>query len=252
YGVQLILDDRPKDVKEYTPAVLVIVFFGVLAGAQNMGLTSPHLEAFAVARGSAAAIFQVLDRIPAVDSLSNEGQRLPSVTGEIEFKNVHFQYPARKDVKVLQGLNLTINRGETVALVGGSGCGKSTCLQLIQRLYDPMKGQATLKNRKISNDSKTAGLLSFPLFVSMSATRTSSLTSTFLNTPCVLLDGVEVSKLNVQWLRSHIGVVGQEPVLFDTTIRENIRYGNDSITEEEMIKAAKEANAHDFISKLPE
>lgn len=58
--------------------------------------------------------------------------------------------------------------------------------------------------------------------------------------------------LNVQWLRSHIGVVGQEPVLFDTTIRENIRYGNDSITDEEMIKATKEANAHDFISKLPE
>lgn len=68
----------------------------------------------------------------------------------------------------------------------------------------------------------------------------------------VLLDGVDVLKLNVQWLRSHIGVVGQEPVLFDTTIRENIRYGNDSITEAEMIKAAKEANAHDFISKLPE
>ncbi|XP_003701514.2 multi drug resistance 49 isoform X1 [Megachile rotundata] len=209
YGVQLILEDRPKEVKEYTPAVLVIVFFGVLAGAQNMGLTSPHLEAFAVARGSAAAIFQVLDHVPAIDSLSKEGQRLPSVTGEIEFKNVHFQYPARKDVKVLQGLNLKINRGETVALVGGSGCGKSTCLQLIQRLYDPLKGQ-------------------------------------------VLLDGVDVSKLNVQWLRSYIGVVGQEPVLFDTTIRENIRYGNDSITEEEMIKASKEANAHDFISKLPE
>lgn len=68
----------------------------------------------------------------------------------------------------------------------------------------------------------------------------------------VLLDGIDVSELNVQWLRSHIGVVGQEPVLFDTTIRENIRYGNDSVTEEEMIKAAKEANAHDFISKLPE
>lgn len=148
YGVQLILEDRPKEVKEYTPAVLVIVFFGVLAGAQNMGLTSPHLEAFAVARGSAAAIFQVLDRVPTIDSLSKEGQKLPAVNGEIEFKNVHFQYPARKDVKVLQGLNLTINRGETVALVGGSGCGKSTCLQLIQRLYDPHKGQVS-EERKI-------------------------------------------------------------------------------------------------------
>lgn len=146
----MILEDRPKEVKEYTPAVLVIVFFGVLAGAQNMGLTSPHLEAFAVARGSAAAIFQVLDRVPTIDSLSKEGQKLPTVTGEIEFKNVHFQYPARKDVKVLQGLNLTINRGETVALVGGSGCGKSTCLQLIQRLYDPHKGQVSERKKKIN------------------------------------------------------------------------------------------------------
>ncbi|KYN10498.1 Multidrug resistance protein like protein 49 [Trachymyrmex cornetzi] len=196
YGVKLILDDRPNEDKEYTPAVLVIVFFGVLSGAQNMGLTSPHLEAFAMARAS-------------IDSISKEGRRLDSVNGEIEFRNIAFRYPARKDVKVLQALNLKINRGETVALVGESGCGKSTCIQLIQRLYDPLNGQ-------------------------------------------VLLDGVDVSTLNVQWLRSHIGVVGQEPVLFDTTIRENIRYGNDSITEEEMIKAAKEANAHDFICKLPE
>ncbi|XP_012280547.1 multidrug resistance protein homolog 49 isoform X2 [Orussus abietinus] len=209
YGVQLILDDRPKEIKEYTPAVLVIVFFGVLAGAQNMGLTSPHMEAFAVARGSAAAIFQVLDRVPTIDSLSKEGMKLEKVNGEIEFKDVHFKYPARKDVKVLQGLNLKIKHGETVALVGGSGCGKSTCLQLIQRLYDPLQGQ-------------------------------------------VLLDGVDIAKLNVSWFRSYIGLVGQEPVLFDTTIRENIRYGNENVTEEEMIKAAKEANAHDFISKLPE
>ncbi|XP_018348574.1 PREDICTED: multidrug resistance protein homolog 49-like isoform X2 [Trachymyrmex septentrionalis] len=209
YGVKLILDDRSNEDKEYTPAVLVIVFFGVLSGAQNMGLTSPHLEAFAMARGSAAAVFNVIDRVPSIDSLSTEGRRLDSVNGEIEFRNIAFRYPARKDVKVLQALNLKINRGETVALVGESGCGKSTCIQLIQRLYDPIDGQ-------------------------------------------VLLDGVDVSTLNVQWLRSHIGVVGQEPVLFDTTIRENIRYGNDSITEEEMIKAAKEANAHDFICKLPE
>lgn len=68
----------------------------------------------------------------------------------------------------------------------------------------------------------------------------------------VLLDGVDISRLNVQWLRSYIGLVGQEPVLFDTTIRENILYGNENVTEDEMIKAAKEANAHDFISKLPE
>jgi len=143
YGVQLILEDRDKEEKEYTPAVLVIVFFGVLSGAQNMGLTSPHLEAFAIARGSAAAIFNVIDRVPTIDSLSKEGQRLDSVRGEIEFRNVVFRYPARKDVQVLEGLNLKINRGETVALVGESGCGKSTCLQLAQRLYDPLDGQVS-------------------------------------------------------------------------------------------------------------
>lgn len=143
YGLQLILDDRPKEDKEYTPAVLVIVFFGVLSGAQNMGLTLPHLEAFAVARGSAAAVFKVLDRVPDIDSLSSEGEKLPSVHGDIEFKNVEFRYPSRKEVQVLRRLNLKINRDETVALVGGSGCGKSTCLQLIQRLYDPVGGQVS-------------------------------------------------------------------------------------------------------------
>lgn len=108
-----------------------------------MGLTSPHLEAFAMARGSAAAVFNVIDRVPSIDSLSKEGRRLDSVNGEIEFRNVAFRYPARKDVQVLTTLNLRINRGETVALVGESGCGKSTCLQLVQRLYDPFDGQVS-------------------------------------------------------------------------------------------------------------
>lgn len=163
--MQLIVDDRPKEVKEYTPAVLVIVFFGVLSGAQNMGLTSPHLEAFAVARGSAAAIFQVLDRVPAIDSLSKEGKRFEAVNGEIEFKNVKFCYPARKNIQVLQNLNLKINRGETVALVGGSGCGKSTCLQLIQRLYDPVSGQVVICHIFIFTREIIRYFISFVLFI---------------------------------------------------------------------------------------
>lgn len=141
--MQLILDDLPKEEKEYTPAVLVIVFFGVLSGAQNMGLTSPHLEAFAMAKGSAAAVFNIIDSVPSIDSLSKKGRRLDTVNGELEFRNVAFRYPARKDVQVLKALNLKINRGETVALVGESGCGKSTCLQLVQRLYDPLGGQVS-------------------------------------------------------------------------------------------------------------
>jgi ATP-binding cassette subfamily B (MDR/TAP) protein 1 len=135
----LILEDRDKiEGKEYTPAVLIIVLFGVLAGAQNLGLTSPHLEAFAAARGSAYSVFNIIDRIPIIDSLSEEGLRPKSIEGKIKFTDVKFKYPARPDVQVLNGLNLDIKAGQTTALVGPSGCGKSTCLQLIQRLYDAL------------------------------------------------------------------------------------------------------------------
>ncbi|XP_069680453.1 multidrug resistance protein homolog 49-like [Periplaneta americana] len=209
YGVILILESRQNGDFEYTPGILVIVLFGVLSGAMNLGLTTPHLEAFAVARGSAAAVFSVLDRVPKIDSLSKTGKRLAEFHGDIQLDGVHFQYPARPEVKVLQGINLNVKSGEKVALVGSSGCGKSTVIQLIQRLYDPAEGK-------------------------------------------VLLDGVDVKELNVGWMRSHIGVVGQEPVLFGTTIKENIRYGREDATQQEIEDAAREANAHDFISKLPE
>jgi ATP-binding cassette subfamily B (MDR/TAP) protein 1 len=145
YGISLILDDRDKDDKDYTPAVLIIILFGVLMGAQNLGLTSPHLEAFNTARGSALSIFSVIDRIPIVDSLSEDGLFPTTIEGNIKFTGVTFRYPARKDVQILNGLNLEIKAGENVALVGPSGCGKSTCLQLIQRLYDPLSVSSIIK-----------------------------------------------------------------------------------------------------------
>ncbi|XP_049765078.1 multidrug resistance protein homolog 49-like [Schistocerca cancellata] len=209
YGVELIINSREMGDTEYTPAVIVIVLFGVLAGAINMGMASPHLEAFAMAKGSAAAIFKVLNRRPEIDSLSEEGNCPEKCNGEIELKNIHFLYPSRPDVKVLQGLELKIRPGETVALVGSSGCGKSTVVQLIQRLYDPQLGS-------------------------------------------VSLDGCDLRNLNVRWLRSNIGVVGQEPVLFATTIAENIRYGKPDASQAEIEKAAIEANAHDFICRMPQ
>ncbi|XP_049836463.1 multidrug resistance protein homolog 49-like [Schistocerca gregaria] len=209
YGVVLIIDSRVVGDFEYTPAVLVIVLFGMLGGAFNMGMALPHLEAFGVACGSAAVVFSVIEREPQIDSLSESGKRPDQVVGDIQLTDVYFHYPSRPDVKILQGLNLKIKHGETVALVGSSGCGKSTVIQLIQRLYDPIKGN-------------------------------------------VLLDGTNVKELNVNWLRNQIGVVGQEPVLFATTIAQNIRYGKENATQEEIEKAAKEANAHDFIIKLPQ
>lgn len=104
---------------------------------------------------------------------------------------------------------MTIKAGQTVALVGSSGCGKSTCIQLIQRFYDPDVGT-------------------------------------------VYLDGQDLTTLDLSLLRSNIGVVGQEPVLFGTTIAENIRYGYKWATMEDIERAAKKSNAHKFISALPE
>lgn len=162
-----------------------------------------------MARGSAKGIFAVIDRVSKIDPLNQNGLKLNpnDVNGEIEFRNIHFSYPSRPNVQILCDYNLKINPGESIALVGFSGNGKSTCLQLLQRFYDPNRGE-------------------------------------------VLLDGHNIKSLNIESLRSCIATVGQEPVLFSTTIAENIRYGKPEASDEEIIEAAKNSGAHEFISRL--
>ena len=106
----------------------------------QIGQSGTFMEAFNTARAAAYDIFQVIFRKSPIDSCSNEGQKPSNMIGQISFKKVLFNYPARKDVKILNGLDLEIDPGKTVALVGPSGCGKSTCVQLIQRFYDPDQG----------------------------------------------------------------------------------------------------------------
>ncbi|XP_067300623.1 bile salt export pump [Pseudorasbora parva] len=204
YGSKLVIE-----TKELTPGGLVQVFFGVLMGAINLGQTSPCLEAFASGRAAAKSIFDTIDREPEIDCFSEEGHKLDKVKGDIEFHSVHFSYPSRPEVKILDDLNVVVTAGETTAFVGPSGSGKSTATQLIQRFYDPKEGMVTL-------------------------------------------DGHDIRSLNIQWLRSLIGIVEQEPVLFATTIAENIRYGRRGVTMEEIIEAAKQANAYNFIMDLPQ
>ncbi|XP_066054219.1 ATP-dependent translocase ABCB1 isoform X1 [Chamaea fasciata] len=202
YGTTLILTD------DYTIGKVLTVFFSVLIGAFSIGQTAPSIEAFASARGAAYTVFNIIDNEPQIDSYSETGHKPDHIKGNLEFKDVYFNYPSRPDVEILKGLNLKINSGQTVALVGGSGCGKSTTVQLIQRFYDPKEGMVTI-------------------------------------------DGQDIRTLNVRYLREVIGVVNQEPVLFATTIAENIRYGREDVTMEDIEKATKEANAYDFIMKLP-
>ncbi|NWS49517.1 MDR2 protein, partial [Probosciger aterrimus] len=128
--------------------------------------------------------------------------------GNIEFRNIHFVYPASPEVQVLQQLSVKVNKGQTLALVGSSGCGKSTCIQLLERFYDPVEGQVVK---------------------------------------------IDIS-LHIQRLRSRLGLMSQEPTLSDCSVTENIQYGDNSrlISQEEVEEAAKAANIHSFIERLPE
>ncbi|NWH30399.1 MDR1 protein, partial [Chloropsis hardwickii] len=204
YGTKLTAEDPHYDI-----ARVLIVFFSVLVGAFSLGQAAPNLETVANARGAAYEVYKIINKKRLIDSSSKEGYKPDKLIGEIEFRNIHFSYPSRPDVKILKGLNLKVPTGKTIALVGASGCGKSTTVQLLQRFYDPDHGEITL-------------------------------------------DGRDIRTLNTKWLRENIGIVSQEPVLFATTIAENIRYGREDISDAEIEQAAKEANAFDFISRLPD
>uniref|UniRef100_G3P3W3 ATP-binding cassette sub-family B member 5 n=1 Tax=Gasterosteus aculeatus aculeatus TaxID=481459 RepID=G3P3W3_GASAC len=202
YGSTLILKE------EYTIGTVLTVFFVVLIGAFTVGQTSPNIQTFATARGAAHKVYNIIDHKPTIDSYSEAGFKPDSITGNIEFKNIHFSYPSRPDTEILHDLSLSVKSGQTIALVGSSGCGKSTTIQLLQRFYDPHEGS-------------------------------------------VSVDGHDIRSLNIRYLREMIGVVSQEPVLFATTIAENIRYGRLDVTDQEITQAAKEANAYNFIMGLP-
>ncbi|KAL2618435.1 hypothetical protein AAZV13_08G245000 [Glycine max] len=154
-----------------------------------------------------ASIFEVMDRKTGI--LGDVGEELKTVEGTIELKRIHFCYPSRPDVVIFNDFNLKVLAGKNIALVGHSGCGKSSVISLILRFYDPTSGK-------------------------------------------VMIDGKDIKKLNLKSLRKHIGLVQQEPALFATSIYENILYGKEGASEAEVIEAAKLANAHSFISALPE
>ncbi|XP_066441409.1 ATP-binding cassette sub-family B member 5-like isoform X1 [Eleutherodactylus coqui] len=204
YGSVLILGGNG-----YTIGDVIVVLFCNVISSYCVGQAASHLEAFSVARGAAYQIFHTINQSSAINSYSTEGYKPDNIKGHIEFKNVHFCYPSRPKVQVLKGLNLKVKPGQTVALVGQSGCGKSTTVQLLQRMYDPQEG-------------------------------------------AIMVDEHDIRSLNIRHYREMIGVVSQEPVLFATTIKNNIKYGRIDVTDEEIEQAAKDANAYDFIMALPD
>ncbi|XP_069683361.1 ATP-dependent translocase ABCB1-like isoform X3 [Periplaneta americana] len=210
YGLAFWYGSTLIESNEATPGAVFTVVFSVVAGAFSLGNAMPYMSIISTAVGSASTLFDIIDRVPSIDPYSNAGLKPDKVRGNIEFKDVVFSYPARKDLQVLKRLNLQIRAGQTVALVGASGSGKSTVASLLLRLYDPSAGR-------------------------------------------VLLDGQDVRGLNLAWLRSQIGVVAQEPALFGVSIFDNISYGCVGGAEfHSVVKASSQANAHAFISTLPQ
>lgn len=197
---------------------ILTILLSIIIGAFSIGNVAPNAQAFTTSVAAAGKIFNTIDRISPLDPVSEAGEKLEYVEGTVELRNIKHIYPSRAEVVVMEDVNLVVPAGKTTALVGASGSGKSTIVGLVERFYDPVGGH-------------------------------------------VYLDGHDIQSLNLRWLRQQISMVGQEPVLFGTTIYGNIRHGligtkyeqlADDKQKELVVNAARMANAHDFISGLPE
>ncbi|MBA0848009.1 hypothetical protein Goshw_026786 [Gossypium schwendimanii] len=203
YGSRMVMYQGAKG------GTVFIVGAAIAMGGLALGASLSNLKYFSEACSAGERIMEVVRRVPKIDSDNLEGEIMEKFSGSVEFKHVEFAYPSRPETMILKEFSLTIPAGKTVALVGGSGSGKSTVIALLQRFYDPLGGE-------------------------------------------ILLGGVAIDKLQVKWLRSQMGLVSQEPALFATTIKENILFGKEDATMEEIIEAAKASNAHNFICQLPQ
>lgn len=163
------------------------------------------IPAIAMASAAGERIFDILDAESEVQE-APDAVEMPPVTGHVRFEDVSFAYFGRK--RVLANLSFEAQPGQVIALLGQTGSGKSTIINLIPRFYDPTEGRITI-------------------------------------------DGYDISKVTLNSLRDQIGIVLQETTLFATTVRENIAFGSPGASEDDVIAAAKAAQAHDFIMEMP-
>ena len=135
---------------EYDLFHFFVVFSSVIFGAQSAGSVFSFAPDMGKANHASAELKTLFDRRPAIDTWADEGEPVEAVDGAIEFRDVHFRYPSRPEQPVLRGLNLAVQPGQYVALVGASGCGKSTTIALLERFYDPLAGGVFVDGREVS------------------------------------------------------------------------------------------------------
>jgi len=185
----------------------LIAFFGYIAMTTSpINRMTQQFSLFQQSFAAADRVFEILDQEPEIRE-APDAVVLPKIRGEVVFSGVSFAYP--KGEVVLSDINLHVQPGEIVALVGPSGAGKTSLVNLIPRFYDPLAGS-------------------------------------------IFIDGHDIRKIRLSSLREQIGLVPQDPILFGVSIKENISYGRVGATDEEIVAAAKAANAHDFIMKFPD
>ncbi|CAG8788594.1 4909_t:CDS:2 [Gigaspora margarita] len=188
------------------------VYMAVMLGSTSAGRVFAHAPDMTKAKSASATIISLIERVPKIDTWRQDGEAVKTIKGHLKFSDVNFHYPTRPNVPVLQGLNLEVKPGQYAALVGPSGSGKSTTISLTERFYEVTSGTITI-------------------------------------------DEMDIDKMNVTNLREHIALVSQEPSLYNMTIKENIILGclpGQDITQNDVEKACREANIHDFIVGLPD
>ena len=204
FGAQIIVN---SGMAELTTGELMTMFTYSIQILSSLMMLSMVLVMIAISKSSAERIVEVLKEVPDIKNPENPIEKVAD--GSIEFKNVSFSYINDKDKECLKDINIKINSGETIGIIGGTGSGKSSLVNLIPRLYDVTEGE-------------------------------------------LLVGGRNVKEYDLEALRNEVACVLQKNVLFSGTISENIRWGDENATEEEVERVCKLAQADEFIRQFPD
>ena len=202
YGGLLVLQDKTLEASQFLGFLFAI--FQMMPPIKELGSVNNRIQE---ASAAAERIFDICDTEPLIKSKKG-AKEIKEFNNEVTFENVSFHYEDSEEL-VLNNINFSVKKGDILALVGPSGGGKSTLVDLIPRFYDPTNGK-------------------------------------------ILIDNLDIKDISVESLRGKMGIVTQETFLFNTSIFDNIAYGLTDFPMDKMIEAATMANAHNFITEMPQ